>query len=625
MERVELTKFPKLLETIHFAAQVEQGLRGADYPNEADSVAQAIKRARDDNFKIGILGLTKRGKSTLANAILGRRDDLAAPIGQQPATSVITEFRRSSTESVTVHFREPEGRKQTIAMSSIRDFVTEGKNPANKLQVKCVHVESSFPGLDEHAVLVDLPGADSMHGHHDDVLLGFMPEADAMIFVVTANAPLAEAECQLLREMNKAHVKRMLFVINTRKTDTAEDIAEGVSANLDTLATLGIHPGSFLQIDAKGAFEGDIEGSGLNALLEALRELLAEGSRVEIARTRLRAIAEAARDSKAGEVAYLLSTACKTDEEIRVENKELATREDLFKKDMQAARTRIGPDWRRAVNELDEEIMSAKSRVRTTVNAQIEDTSLFAVKNLATCLGSLVAAEAERECRPALERFEGKAAEFARRLEADLPAIIFTTSGETLVRTTSDGGAMKWGAIKGGTLMAAGAGVPVAAASMMASITSSAVASVSTWAWLNPFAWPSLLIGGVGGGAVTTSAGALVTTLAAPVAVVMFGIGALTIPLAWRASRITMRNNFIPAANEHIDRIFAAVQSEYVRPLRNRCDQIIDDYEAKKCGEIDEIRSKLAKMLTARPMPEEIAMLKAAASALNAASTEQGA
>src|SRR5438067_1826588 len=55
------------------------------------AIDQALGQFHQNKFRLTLLGMVKRGKSTLLNALLGRRDDVIAPIDKLPATSVITE------------------------------------------------------------------------------------------------------------------------------------------------------------------------------------------------------------------------------------------------------------------------------------------------------------------------------------------------------------------------------------------------------------------------------------------------------------------------------------------------------------------------------------------------------
>jgi GTPase SAR1 family protein len=64
--------------------------------------------------QLAVLGKAKRGKSTLINALLGRKDDTLAPIDKLPASSAITRFRYGN-EKAAVAFRDGRNRIGSIA------------------------------------------------------------------------------------------------------------------------------------------------------------------------------------------------------------------------------------------------------------------------------------------------------------------------------------------------------------------------------------------------------------------------------------------------------------------------------------------------------------------------------
>ena len=119
-------------------------------------VTQAINGLLSDRFCLAVLGKAKRGKSTLLNAVLGRKDDTLAPVDKLPASSAISRFRWADTERATVAFRD--GRQEQIGVERIREFVTEEFNKENAKGVNLVEIEGPFPRLDHHVEMVDTPG-----------------------------------------------------------------------------------------------------------------------------------------------------------------------------------------------------------------------------------------------------------------------------------------------------------------------------------------------------------------------------------------------------------------------------------------------------------------------------------
>ncbi|HMP05951.1 MAG TPA: dynamin family protein, partial [Lacipirellulaceae bacterium] len=148
-------------------------------PQIVETIDSLIGQLSQDRLVLSVIGKVNRGKSTLINVLLGRPDDVAAPIDKLPASSAVSRFRRSDSESATVVRRD--GQRQPIAFSQIRQYVTEEGNPKNRKEVAVVEIAGPFGGLDSDLELVDTPGAGSLHEHHDEILHRFLPQSDAVI------------------------------------------------------------------------------------------------------------------------------------------------------------------------------------------------------------------------------------------------------------------------------------------------------------------------------------------------------------------------------------------------------------------------------------------------------------
>src|ERR1035437_5381167 len=114
---------------MEWAKRISHQLATHDDKASAEAVDQAIKQFVEDRFTITIVGKAKRGKSTLINALLGRKDDTVAPVDKLPASSVITRFFPGSNEGAVVRLRD--GREEPIEYAHIREYVTEEGNPEN--------------------------------------------------------------------------------------------------------------------------------------------------------------------------------------------------------------------------------------------------------------------------------------------------------------------------------------------------------------------------------------------------------------------------------------------------------------------------------------------------------------
>lgn len=69
-------------ELLAWAKRVADLLKQRGDEAGVQAVAEALQQDQDARFMLPVLGTAKRGKSTLVNALLGRRDDAIAPVGE---------------------------------------------------------------------------------------------------------------------------------------------------------------------------------------------------------------------------------------------------------------------------------------------------------------------------------------------------------------------------------------------------------------------------------------------------------------------------------------------------------------------------------------------------------------
>ncbi len=250
---------------VEWVNQLAQGLSGRVDDTAVDSVRRIIGDYQRESLTIAVIGKAKRGKSTLINALLGRTDDLVAPIDKLPTSSAVSRFAYGEHDKATVVFRD--GAKKSIPFKLIRNYVTEELNPGNKEEVNVVEIEGPFPGLAEGLVLVDTPGSGSIHEHHDQLLHKFIPEADAVIYLVTARMPLDQDELELLRYVKAADIRKVFFVINRVDDCTESDLKDAIDHNVTLLKAVGDSTERIYPISAKRAFHGAHEAAGLTILI----------------------------------------------------------------------------------------------------------------------------------------------------------------------------------------------------------------------------------------------------------------------------------------------------------------------------------------------------------------------
>ncbi len=296
----------------------------------AERVFQLVQKLGKNEFQLVILGQFKRGKTTLINALLGNN---VLPTAIIPLTSIVTIIKYSNTQKATVLFTD--GRNREISFDIIGQYVTEVKNPGNIKGVDRVIIEYPSSFLKNGIQIIDTPGVGSVYKHNTDVAYEFVPQADAGIFVFTADPPISESELQFLKSV-KDYLGKIIFVQNkidriseTDRQESLEFTKKVINGAVSTSDLL------FFQLSAKDGLEGkltnnnekliqsrlaDFEGKLLGFLMEHKGQILL----ISVA-TKLLSIIEEVKFSLQIEKQAVSMPVSSLKEKISLFNKELET------------------------------------------------------------------------------------------------------------------------------------------------------------------------------------------------------------------------------------------------------------------------------------------------------------
>jgi GTP-binding protein EngB required for normal cell division len=243
-----------------------------------DRLTSARERLTAGRLRVLMAGESKRGKSTLLNALLERE---VLPMGVLPVTSVTTTVRFGLPERVDVAFLD--GRVEAYAgLGSIQDFVTEAGNPANKRAVDSVTVRTSHPLLAAGLELVDTPGTGSVHEHNTAEARRALADLDLAVFVVSVAPPVSATELELLSELRAVAIE--VLAVLTKADLLERDELRAVVGFTGTVLgealgrSVTVHPTSARQALAARA-SGDrrrLVASGVPELTQRLRAAAAD-------------------------------------------------------------------------------------------------------------------------------------------------------------------------------------------------------------------------------------------------------------------------------------------------------------------------------------------------------------
>jgi small GTP-binding protein len=192
---------------------------------EQDALAQSIRRL-DELFLIVIVGEFNSGKSTFINALIG--------------VKVLEEGATPTTRRVQVLMYGPE-----LAHVSSQGNIDIVQAPVEAL--RDLHV-------------VDTPGTNAIFREHETITTDFVPRADFVLFVTSADRPFTETE-RAFMDTIREWGKKIVIVINKADIlETPEDratVEQFVGRSAASL--LGTDPEVFA-VSARAAFRSKMSG-----------------------------------------------------------------------------------------------------------------------------------------------------------------------------------------------------------------------------------------------------------------------------------------------------------------------------------------------------------------------------
>lgn len=157
------------------------------YTSEIKSLEQHKKQWEQDKIRIGVIGVTSSGKSTLINAILG---DKLLSMAVKPSSSQLVCCSMSKQSKATIFFEDGNSinlNGKNLNSKTIKKYSDENYN-ANNIE-NVVQIELSTPNfeLGEDILLIDSPGLDAygLENHEQLTLEVLLPTIDVCIFVTT--------------------------------------------------------------------------------------------------------------------------------------------------------------------------------------------------------------------------------------------------------------------------------------------------------------------------------------------------------------------------------------------------------------------------------------------------------
>lgn len=185
-------------------------------------------------FSIVIVGEFSSGKSTLLNAMMGRR---ILPSFSNETTATVNCLRHldvnCGTEYGKVFYYNGDTKIiRKLSLETIKEYVsTEGENVAQNVREFDLYIDSDF--LDDGVTLVDSPGLNGVADGHREITLEQILKSHACIFLFNSDHPGSKTDFDFLEEIQQK-VNTAFFVLNkideikTDENETPEMVVESL-------------------------------------------------------------------------------------------------------------------------------------------------------------------------------------------------------------------------------------------------------------------------------------------------------------------------------------------------------------------------------------------------------------
>lgn len=288
------------------------------------NLKNSIKKAKDAEVIIPVLGMQGTGKSTLINGLLKEN---ILPNDADETTCVPVEVKYGTNECAKVHFFDNSKIVTVHTREELNEFVDNNYNPANGKHVANIELFRNIDLLKNGMTIVDLPGVGSLTKENENTTKRYVENLCSAIFVISTVPPIKKTEELFIKSL-WSQFSKAIFVQNN--WGTKEELEESIDYNNKVLRNIAeeLHipyDNDIIVVNAYNASSGYVhknqelvDGSNIQSLYDKIISLSAnwEDEKDNILLSRLTLSVEYARSI----ILKRLSDLKKSKEEIDREN-----------------------------------------------------------------------------------------------------------------------------------------------------------------------------------------------------------------------------------------------------------------------------------------------------------------
>ena len=231
-----------------------------------------IPKLDAEQFHLVVLGEFNHGKSTFVNALLGAA---VLPVGITPTTAAINHIVWSDAPRARAVLDHPSAVVE-VDPARLGDWVTiEGADMKREAE-RVRYVEVGWPAeiLRDHVTLVDTPGVNDINEQRAEITYGYIPRADACLFLLDGAQVLKASERSFLEQrILRRSRDKLIFVIGKMVLLAADEREEAVAFCRRNLEKIVADPVIF-PVSARRFLAGQPEASGMLPLRDYLARYL---------------------------------------------------------------------------------------------------------------------------------------------------------------------------------------------------------------------------------------------------------------------------------------------------------------------------------------------------------------
>lgn len=187
--------------------------------NVKNALKTGEKLLMEDNFKLVVVGEFSRGKSTFINAMLGQK---VLPAKSDPTTTTINRISYGDSKKFILHYRDKTPDKEidetdfkSIVAADADDDSTSDLSLDEVSKIAYAEIRYPIEICRDGIEIIDTPGTNDLDQVREEITFKFIPEADAAIFLLSAEQILSGNEVDFLKErIIRNDISKIFFVIN---------------------------------------------------------------------------------------------------------------------------------------------------------------------------------------------------------------------------------------------------------------------------------------------------------------------------------------------------------------------------------------------------------------------------